>query len=251
MEQLMLNRTGATDIVPIFSGWQVCQGGHSFGPAVRDYYLIHFCLNGSGELWDKYGHHKIKAGELFIIRPGEITVYRASETEPWEYSWLAFYGNMADRFATDGSVYPFPTELGTEMRELVQGNVQEPSVYIALLFSLIYRLFGEKKEKSDLVGKIKRYIRFNYMNELTVKELAEYFGFDRTYLYRIFKAQTGVIIKEYLNGVRMKQARDLLEKGYSVYETASAVGCKDPFNFSKAFKKHFGIPPSVCRNGAK
>ena len=251
MKQLMMDKTGAKDIVPIFSGWEMCQSEHSFGPAVREYYLIHFCLKGSGKLFDKYGCHNVTAGELFIIRPGEITTYAASEREPWEYSWIAFYGDMAELFQSGQSVYAFPMEIGTEVRELAQGDVREPAIYIALLFTLIYRLFGEKGEKSDLVGKIKRYIRFNYMNELTVKELAEYFGFDRTYLYRVFKAQTGVSIKEYLSGVRMKQAKNLLEMGYSVYETASAVGCKDTFNFSKAFKKHFGVPPSTCRKSAK
>ena len=36
-----------------------------------------------------------------------------------------------------------------------------------------------------------------------------------------------------------------MEKGYAVGETAFAVGYKDPFNFSKAYKRHFGVSPKA------
>lgn len=245
--QNMIDEIQAKDITPIFSGHEVCEKNHKFGPSARDYYLIHFCLNGEGELADKFGRHKIRQGELFIIRPGEITTYFADEYNPWEYSWIAFIGELADIFNTDKSVYPFPAEIGLTLRQLSLDGVSSPSVFLSLIYKLIYHLFSEKKERTDLPEKIRQYINFNYMNDLSMQTIVKYFRFERSYLYRIFKNRTGMGIKEYIIKTRMEHAQILLENGYSVGNTALAVGYKEQSNFSKAFTKHFGTPPKEIK----
>ena len=86
------------DVIPLFAGEETCENGHSFGPYIREHYLLHFCLSGKGVLQDKSGEHAVKAGEFFIIRPGEVTLYTADEEEPWHYVWFAFRGNITARF---------------------------------------------------------------------------------------------------------------------------------------------------------
>ena len=249
MIQIMMEKTPARDIAPIFSGYEACERGHKFGPAAREYYLIHFCLKGKGTLHDKHGSHKVAQGELFVIRPQEITTYVADKSDPWEYSWVAFSGDMANAFDTEKSVYTAPSGLGEKVKELSRENVTAPSAYISLVFELIYRLFREKKEESDLAQRLKRYIDFNYMNDVSVASLSATFGFERSYLYRVFKEEFGVSIKECLIQARLNQAKALLSEGFSVAEAALAVGYRDPFGFSRAFKAHFGIPPKALKRG--
>ena len=241
--EIMIESCGARDIVPIFSGYELCEKGHSFGPYTRNYYLIHFCLSGKGKLFDKFGEHEIKKGELFIIRPGEITTYTADESDPWEYAWISFGGEVAKIFDTDSSVYPYPIEAGIAIRELWQEGVSSPYAFISFIYKLIHQLFGEKKESYTIAEKMKRYIKFNYMEDISVEKISDYFGFERSYLYRTFKNAYGIGIKEYIVKTRMEQAKNLLKKGYSVGSTAHAVGYRDQFNFSKAYKKHFGVAP--------
>ncbi len=241
--QFMIDKGLAKDIVPIFSGHEVCQKGHKYGPHTRSYYLIHFCLKGMGELHDRFGDHKISAGEMFIIRPGEITTYIADATDPWEYAWVAFHGDMASVFDTDRSVYIFPMELGLALRDLAKERVTAPAAYISVIFSLIHHLFDEKEKLPDIVEKVKQHIRFNYMEALTVTPISDAFGYERSHLYRIFKERCGLGVKEYIVKTRMEAASILLKKGYSVGNTALAVGYRDPFAFSKAFKQYFGTAP--------
>jgi AraC-like DNA-binding protein len=243
MLQNMIDDICTKDIIPIFSGHEVCEKNHKYGPHIRDYYLLHFCLNGKGVLIDKFGNHTIRQGELFIIRPGETTTYLADGNTPWEYSWVAFGGELADLFNTDRSVYPFPIEIGLSLREFSIDRETNPAIFLSLIYKLIYYLFNEKKDNSSIPEKIRQYIDFNYMDNISVLTISNYFGYERSYLYRIFKNHLGVGIKEYIIKTRMEHAQILLKKGYSVGNTSLAVGYNDQTNFSKAYKKHFGESP--------
>ena len=243
MLQNMIDDICTKDIIPIFSGHEVCEKNHKYGPHIRDYYLLHFCLNGKGVLIDKFGNHTIRQGELFIIRPGETTTYLADGNTPWEYSWVAFGGELADLFNTNRSVYPFPIEIGLSLREFSIDRETNPAIFLSLIYKLIYYLFNEKKDNSSIPEKIRQYIDFNYMDNISVLTISNYFGYERSYLYRIFKNHLGVGIKEYIIKTRMEHAQILLKKGYSVGNTSLAVGYNDQTNFSKAYKKHFGESP--------
>ena len=236
----------STDVTPVIAGHEKCSPGHKFGPAVREYYLIHFCLSGRGSFTDSRGTHKVTAGEAFIIREGELTVYSADENDPWEYAWLGFIGERSDRFITAPSVASLPMRLGERVRELVLDDVSATEPYIAVVYDLMYYLFKEQREDTptDRLRRVHRYIKYNYMRDLSINELSDTFGFDRSYLFRIFKQRYGIGLKEYLTKIRMENATRLLSDGFSVTEVATMVGYSDPFNFSKMFKSYHGVSPS-------
>ncbi len=75
-----------------FCGREQCAAGHSFGPAVRPHYLIHFILSGQGRYHVNGDIHHLQAGDAFLIYPGETTFYEADEKNPWEYAWIGFGG---------------------------------------------------------------------------------------------------------------------------------------------------------------
>ena len=253
-KQYVIERGGEfSDISPIFIGEHNCDSGHSFGPYVREYYLIHFCLSGCGVLKDKNGNHKISSGDLFIIRPGEITKYTADKKTPWSYCWIAFHGSRANAFATAESVFKTPGGMGKRFKELIALGIHTPEIYISFIYELMHRLFLERSgaRDGDKIEKLRQYIRYNYMENLRVSALAHSFGFERSYLYRIFKKRYGVGIKEYITEVRMEYAGKFLSDGYTVSESAHMVGYDDEFNFSKSFKRRFGVSPSELRARAR
>ena len=229
-------------VCPIFVGEEECESEHTFGPFVRDHYIIHICLTGKGVLRDKFGTHKISAGELFIIRPGESTVYTADKEEPWHYVWLAFTGKLAKEFDTGRSVYPSPIEIKRRLPELIRVGENSAYAYTAMIYELIYHLFS-KKQSTDKLSEIKAYIDYNYMQSINVESITKLFGFERSYLYRIFKERFGVGVKEYILEVRTERAKQFLADGYTVASTAFMVGYRDEFNFSRAFKERVGISP--------
>ena len=252
MINVIVNRNNSIkDIYPLFVGYEKCEPSHRFGPHTRDYYIIHFCLSGKGRLTDKYGTHEIREGELFIIRSREITVYTADEKDPWEYMWLAFLGDSCHIFSTEKSVYSFSRELAEKLKENIFSQNTSPYIYTSVIYELIHNLFLEKKEKNDTPSLIKKYIDYNYMYEISVSSLAKAYSFDRSYMFKLFKARYKMGIKEYITEVRMKNAKCFLSDGISVSKCATMVGYKDEFNFSRAFKNHTGISPSKWKNSTK
>lgn len=239
-------QTGNT-LSPLFVGYEQCKPSHRYGPHVRSHYLIHFCLTGCGTLQDKNGTHSIKAGELFVIRPDEVTVYEADNNTPWQYCWIAFVGEAAKPFDTAPSVLACPEELDTRFLSFIRAGEQSPAIYLSLLFELLYHLFESSASQIPKGGlsEICQYIQYNYMQPLQVGDLAAMFGYERSYLYRLFKNQLGIGVKEYITATRMDKARQFLLLGHSVCDTARMVGFADEFNFSKSYKKHFGTPPST------
>lgn len=244
---LIIDRGSDTDIIPLFVGHEQCKPSHSFGPHIRSHHIVHYCLSGKGVLYDKFGEHKIGAGELFIIRPDEVTTYTADEHEPWEYLWLGFKGERAGAFTTDRSVYSCKSDLFIRALELAEATETSSDIYVSIIYELIYRLFSESEHSTDTLSKIRKYVRYNYMTSITADGVARAFGYERTYLYRIFKKRYGISIKEYIIKIRMENARIFLEEGRTVAETAAITGYGDEFNFSRAYKKYYGIPPSHSR----
>ena len=239
------------DMQPLFVGFQKCKSAHSFGPYVRDCYLIHFCLSGRGVLFNKDGEHKVSKGQLFVIRPGEITTYTADRQEPWEYAWIGFNCVGESLFLSEKSVFDTPSELEERLMECIGTEQFCRELCLSLLYELTYRLFSprESSDTEDRIRRVKEYIKYNYMLPISVDGLAREFGFDRSYLFRSFKRRYGRGVKEYLTYVRMRTGEKFLKRGFSVKETAGLVGYDDVFNFSKAFKAFFGKAPSHVRQG--
>ena len=93
------------------------------------------------------------------------------------------------------------------------------------------------------------YISQNFDRAIGVANVAAAAGLERSYFSRLFKKETGITCEKWLNDFRMEKAAKLLKSGrLNVAETARSAGFTDQFYFSRAFKKHFGVPPSAACN---
>ena len=247
MVRYVINNGGGEDIVPLFTGEHECRPSHGWGPHVRNHFIVHFCLEGRGVLSRCDGDHPVCAGDLFIIREGEETTYTADAIDPWHYIWIGFVGRSAEIFRGGDAVRRAPAVITTRLKELIDAREGDPYAYTALIYMLMHELYSAK-EPVDRLAEVEKYIKYSYMEDMTVDRLGRLFGFERTYLYRIFKQRYGLSPKEYLTAVRMEQAKKLIFDGYSVKNTSYMVGYQDEFNFSKAYKRFYGESPKSARN---
>ncbi|HEX3076213.1 MAG TPA: AraC family transcriptional regulator [Lachnospiraceae bacterium] len=112
-------------------------------------------------------------------------------------------------------------------------------------------IFHKNAENSSMVSQARKVqevmdiLQAQYAKKLTGLAISEQMSMNFDYLNRIFKKQTGCTIFEYLNMIRVNQAKELILAGtMKSYEIATAVGFCDEYHFSKSFKKIVGVPPS-------
>lgn len=89
------------------------------------------------------------------------------------------------------------------------------------------------------------YIEKNFMNPLSLDEVANINAMSRYHFSRIFKVKTGFTFKDYINTKRIHRAKYLMKyEDMNITEAAFAVGYNDLSYFSRLFQKHEGLSPS-------
>ena len=81
-------------------GCSQTEGLHSFGPASKPHYLIHYVLSGKGIFRFHDKEYRLEAGYGFLIQPNELAFYQADKTQPWSYLWVGFGGSRAEEYLT-------------------------------------------------------------------------------------------------------------------------------------------------------
>ncbi len=252
MDHILIDR-GFADLNPVLCGEEACAPGHSCGPTMRSYYLLHYVRRGLGRFECPRGKFTVRAGEFFLIYPGEITCYTADPEQPWEYIWIGFRGTLAERLDDLPSpVGTLPPELFTELYAAARdgfsrwGGAREEFI-ASVIHRICAELFSVWKSENDYVRRAENYIRAMYMEDITVEQIADSLSLNRRYLSRIFKKKHGIPMKEFLTRVRIEQAKGLLAEGFSVAESGALCGYPDPANFSKMFKAYCGTAPLTYR----
>ena len=140
-----MKKINGLDLVQL--GHHITEPLYAYGPVVRDHFLIHFIMKGSGHVIvgeEKYIVHK---GEAFLIRPYEIGSYISDKEDPWEYCWVGFTGFDArwviEKTGFAGGNVVIETTYISEIAETVglAGEVLvEEESYMMLYQSIIYRV---------------------------------------------------------------------------------------------------------------
>ncbi|MFD3259997.1 phosphoenolpyruvate hydrolase family protein [Paenibacillus lentus] len=103
-------------------------------------------------------------------------------------------------------------------------------------------------EPYDYVAFVKEYIAENYMNNISLTELAERIHVSRTHLSALFNKEVGCSFPEYIAKYRIHKAQDVIKHTrLPLARIAEMVGYPDYVHFSKNFKKYTGMTPQSFR----
>ena len=121
------------------------------------------------------------------------------------------------------------------------------------LRALTEQVFRSAEVKhSGALEKAIDYMKRRYALKLTLEEVAEYAGYSPTYFSRIFREDTGMTFKEYLNELRIEKSKTLLlTSGMTVTEISSMLGFNDQSYFCKIFKSSTGVTPDKFRKRSR
>jgi AraC family transcriptional regulator of arabinose operon len=240
---------------------------HSFGPALKPHFLIHYVLSGKGRFSVDNQEYSLETGSGFLIEPGELVFYQADKQEPWTYVWVGFGGSQAKEYMEKmGLSKKHPVfcsdrhkELYACVRNMMEHNTSgvandlrrngELAVFLSLIASGV-----QVKEKDDTdkantyVRKALGFIQSNYCNPIKITDVAEFVCVNRSYLYTLFEHSIGMSPQKFLSAFRITKATELLQTTEIPIESiALSCGYNDALVFTKAFKQAKGVSPSLYR----
>ncbi|MFF2483365.1 helix-turn-helix domain-containing protein [Paenibacillus sp. NPDC058071] len=257
----------------LFSGESQTKPLHKLGPKFYDFYLMHHVLDGKGVFECGGQSYGLEAGHTFLIEPERLVSYSSDEENPWRYRWVAFSGSQAPLLAAAaGFTSSDPVIAGSgskripalfhriynEFRHGDPSSEWSARGYLQLLAAEYgkarYRQNGgplpNGRGGSDLLlQQMIHYLSTQYVQPVSIEQMAESLGYNRAYLSRIFKRHTGVSPVTFLLKLRIDKARQLLREReeLTIEQIAASVGLQDSLYFSKQFRRFYGMSPSAYR----
>ena len=131
------------------------------------------------------------------------------------------------------------------------GSVPQMTQAVSSFCGEILDIFERRnyKKAAQHISRIQEYIHTNYSNcNLSQNIVAEEIGISPAYLSRLFKQEMGTSFTEYINNVRLEQAKQLLiSSQLLIKDIAYQTGFNSLQNFFRIFKKNIGISPGEYR----
>lgn len=266
LEHIKIEHRDGVDLNMYQCGMEKCPPDHEAGPSLRDHYLVHYILEGSGVFYMDDVKYVLHAGQGFLIPPNVITYYHANPDTPWTYVWVGFHGLKAGTYLQRANMtrenpifYYKGDQLKNYIFQMMAIDTFSPYRDLQLqgyLFLFIAELIknapsspSSKHSTTDMyVKEALTFIENNYSRPIKIADIANNLSIDRSYFSNIFKQTLQKTPQEFLLEYRMNKACELMvDPKLSISNIALSVGYTDAFNFSKMFKKVKDMSPSNYR----
>ena len=224
---------------------------------VHEFFEIEYIIDGSGICKIDGVEYPIRAGTLFLLDPSNTHEIISADAQLINIMFKCEYEN---------EFFLLPA-LRSPMIELTEHD----SLLISALLSEIISVFEKDIDFARLllqcvIKKLKAYPRAdtpaklpyiqhtllyiteNFRHGITLESTAAHLNLCPTYLSELFAKQMGVTFKSYLDNVRFSYAKNLLSfTDLPICDVHKYAGFADYANFSRRFKKMFGMTPTEYR----
>lgn len=226
-------------------------------------YLLFHCLEGSCVAACRQREYQLHAGCVLLL-DGKQAVELLALGEQ-RLAVLRFRCEKGRPPLSFGLVYQASSRLEEPFYAALSAAAEGEEPFwlhrASLLFALLayewMELSGKGKKKSASASAyeadIRRavaYMQTHLEEKIQLSELAKELHLSERNFRKRFTEEMGVSPKAFLQTARLRRARELLRTGdQSINEISEAVGYYSQFQFSRDFKKEFGLTPSAYRGG--
>jgi AraC-like DNA-binding protein len=238
------------------------------GRVLQEYQLI-YITKGSG-FFESSGSkkHKITAGSMILLFPGEMHRYRPDADTGWDEYWVGFKGGMIDDMITHQFFNPespvfhigFNETIMNLFMDIIRLSKEEkvgyqPAISGAVIY-LLGQLYSADKQttlhEKDLVeltvSKARVIFRSKIYDDITPEKAAEELQVGYSWFRKVFKKYTGIAPGQYIIQLKIQKAKELLsDPAKSVKEVAYDLQFESALYFSKVFKEKAGLTPVAYR----
>ena len=235
------------------------------GRTLNEYQLLY---NPEGEGIFESAHippTRLKAGDMFLLFPGEWHTYHPDPYIGWKSHWIGFKGRNMDDRVKAGFLKPekpiyhigYSSVIESLYRKAYETAVEEAAYSQQLMAGIVNHLIGKmyslernielgkNQTQVNMVAKARLRIRESLESSLTIQEVAEELGVSYSNFRKLFKEYTGLSPATYQQELRLLRAKELLTTtDLSIKEIAYRLNFESPDYFSSKFKAKMGYKPS-------
>lgn len=231
------------------------------------YYNLHLLFEGKGTVIHNGLTTELQAGNGFLYAPGHSQYYRSDNREPWDVSWVHFYGRGVESLLEgrgNGEPWLFTFGRAEQVRRLADKLLQLSSSYdsgnetalSAALYELLIEILRSAEGLSaapglsfqDIIRKTADTISERCSEEWDLDRMANHAGYSPTYFCRLFGRVMGRSPASFLQEARLVRAKRLLVMGgLSVKQVASESGFHQSSYFIRRFRESEGMTPEQYR----
>lgn len=214
-------------------------------------------MPGSIAIFNRYEKHSVSAVseeyERYVLTINPLSNY----SEHKEYALLL---NRPSGFCNIIDVSGRKHKIRQLFSEIIEEAGNEDDYSEEMQHSLINQLLiticrsnpanfpSLQSQKFDMIFEIQKMFEYNYKYQYSLKELSEKYSVSPSTLTHTFKEVTGYSVFEYLYSCRMASAKYFLAgSDLSIGAIVEKCGFSDNSNFSRSFKKLYGITPMEYR----
>ncbi|WP_309120919.1 AraC family transcriptional regulator [Paenibacillus sp.] len=246
-----------------------CEIGWDWSPAPLPDYDLWYVVTGRGELRLGERAYPLRKGACVLLHPQDRPQAVQDPDDRLTVVFIHFrlepalpHGEEAlpERAVYLKETYEFEWLLHRMLDCLYQPRLWGEDEFDGLMKLALLSLLRASRDRTEAspsrkeesaVRRVVQYIREHAGQRLTREELARQAALSPEYLSRVFKASVGVSLKEYITQARLERAVVLLaETSMNVSQVSDSVGYSSVFQFSKQFKRRYGVPPSSFMRGA-
>ena len=244
-----------------------------------------YIKKGKGKVSIDFEEYEVTAPEIVFILPGQLHAIFQSEEESMEYENMIFSLEMLLPKKPDSTVtdfirpllhkklfvpsvftpeYEHYEKLAEPMNHCDEICRTRPEGYEFYVKGQLYLFFyasqrycrtsDPKKKNMQSLEKMKRIIKYienNYMNKITIREIADVIGFSESHFMRFFKDTMGTTFVDYLRDYRLTMAARLLTGSDSaILDIAAETGFENLSYFNRMFRKKYKMTPREYKKNA-
>ena len=247
-------------------------GHHYFnwqkGRILREFQLIYITKGGG---FFESRHCKgtgIAEGSIFILFPGEWHRFKPDPGIGWDEYWVGFDGDIAayllknnfflidepiKQVGLQESILQLFTQIIETTRQERAGYQPLVSGAVLHLLGTIYSLIRQQELPADdltgtIMGKARALLRSGDYSKLSIEQVADELAVSYSWFRKTFKEYTGMAPGQYLQQLRIEQAKILLaDPAKPLKQIAAELNFESAFYFSALFKKKIGVSPEQYR----
>lgn len=226
------------------------------------YFCLEFVVAGAGELVLNGKKSALAPGCVFSYGPGVPHRITCVHEEPMTKYFVDFAGRRSLKIFETASLFPGsfgmvknPGEVVDAFQNIVKYGCQggrHASEICALQLEILALVMKDNVAPCGSSAaralasfqKLKELIDTGYLKFRSLEEIADAGNINPAYLCRLFKKFEGETPYKHLVRLKMRHAANLLQEGNMlVKEVALTLNFEDPYQFSKMFKRVYGVSP--------